>query len=48
MDKETFSAINGQESVNLKVLRGLREIATPDQVDELIDLVDAVWRTPVD
>ncbi len=37
MDKEISSAIT-QQSVDPKALRGLREIATPDQVVELIDL----------
>jgi HPt (histidine-containing phosphotransfer) domain-containing protein len=38
MDKETLPATNDRQSVDFAVLRGLREIATPDQVDELIDL----------
>lgn len=38
MDKETFSTANNQQSVDLAVFRNLREIGSPEQVDELIDL----------
>jgi HPt (histidine-containing phosphotransfer) domain-containing protein len=38
MEKETFSATKDQQSVDPKVIRELREIATADQVSQLIDL----------